>query len=85
MASVLAACMCDFRFQNWRRLTPETSTMFVLRVMGVSWCGRSGRLVQSGCAKRVRFSYRANRRRSLGGVLPSVSALLVKVLAADFS
>jgi hypothetical protein len=77
--------MWPFRFQNWRRLTPETSTMFVLRVMGVSGCGRSGRLVQSGWAKRVRFSYRAKRRRSFGGVLPSVSALLVNVFAADFS
>jgi hypothetical protein len=77
--------MCAFRFQNWRRLTPDTSTIFVLSVIGVSRCGRSGRLVHSGCANRVRFSYRANRRRSFGGVLPSVSALLVNVLAADFS
>jgi hypothetical protein len=77
--------MWDLRFQNCLRLTPETSTMLVLSVMGVSWCGRSGRFVHSGWAKRVRFSYRANSRSSLGGVFPSVSAWLVKVLAAAFS
>lgn len=51
------------------------STIFVLRVMGVRACSRSVRCVHSGCAKRVRFSYRANRRTSLAGVLPSPAAL----------
>lgn len=58
--------------------------MLVLRVMGVSALSRSVRLVHRGCAKRVRFSYSANRRRSLGGVLPSECALLY-VFSADFS
>lgn len=68
MASCDAACMCPFRFQNWRRLTPPTSTMLVDSVMGVRACSRSVSCEHSGCAKRVRFSYSANRRTSFVGV-----------------
>jgi hypothetical protein len=39
-----------------RSETWETSTMFVLRVMGVPAWSRSVSSVQSGWAKRVRFS-----------------------------
>ena len=68
--------MCAFRFQNWRRVTWEMSTMLVLRVMGVSAFSRSVHWVHNGCANRVRFSYSAKRRRSFAGVVPSVLALL---------
>lgn len=64
--------MCPLRFQNILKLTCEMSTMFVLRVMGVSGCSRSVHSDDSGWTKRVRFSYSANRRRSFGGVFPSV-------------
>lgn len=52
------------------------STMLVLMVMGTFGGSRSCSWVQSGMAKRVRFSYRANRRRRPFGVLPSVLASL---------
>lgn len=67
-----------------RRLTCEISTMFVLNVIGVVAFSRSVHSVDRGCTKRVRFSYRAHRRSSLAGVLPSDFALL-NVVSADFS
>ena len=59
-----------------RRLTCEMSTIFVLRVIGVSGFSRSVHWDDKGWTKRVRFSYSANRRSSLAGVFPSVLAWL---------
>lgn len=68
--------MWAFRFQNMRRLTCEMSTIFVLREMGVWGFSRSTHSDDRGWTNLVRFSYNANRRNSLGGVFPSVLALL---------
>lgn len=76
--------MWFFRFQNCLKVTSEISTILVLSVIGVSAFSRSVHSVDSGCTNRVRFSYKANKRRSLPGVLPSVLAWLY-VVSEDFS
>ena len=58
--------------------------MLLLCVMGVRGNSRSVSAVHSGITKRVRFSYKANNRSSFPDVFPSVSALVL-VLIADFS